>query len=73
MELKEIKSYLETHGFGIRHLLDAWKENGDIFYITGIEGIPGTQTMIQVDQRSERYRNRKMRAGSVWTDWMKIA
>ena len=73
MEQTEIMQYLKMKGFGIRHLLDAWKEDDDIFYITGIEGIPGTQTMIQIDQRFERYRNRRMRPGSVWTEWMKIA
>ena len=73
MELAEIKSYLEEHGFGVRHLLDAWKENDNIFYITGIEDIPGTQTMIQIDRRFARYRNKDMRPGSVWTDWMQMA
>ena len=73
MEFAEIKSYLKEKGFGIRHLLDAWKEDGNIFYITGIDGIPGTQTMIQIDQHRECYRNRKMRPGSIWTEWIKIA
>lgn len=71
-DTSEITEYLKQNGFSTRHLLDAWKEDRSIYYITGISGIPGTQTMIQVEPQCRRYRNKGMRPGSVWTDWVPV-
>ena len=72
MESLEIKAYLLEHGFNTKHLLDAWKENENIYYISGIYDITGTQTMTQIDPHANRYRNKGMRAGSVWTSWQPV-
>ena len=73
METAEIRSYLEDNGFGVNYLLDAWKENDYIFYISGLPDILGSQTMIEIDPGHHCYRNKSMRAGGIWTEWMQIA